>query len=115
MLPVLKVAADGEIRISDAVERLIVVFGLSTEERSHLLPSGRQTTFANRVHWAKSYLGKAGLVDLTRRAHFKITSRGHEVLSRAPARSDINFLKRFPEFQAFRVTQNGDDEQANAI
>src|SRR4051794_11267209 len=115
MLPVLREAAAGEVRIGDVVDRLSVQFKLTNEERSHLLPSGRQTTFANRVHWAKSYLGKAGLVDLTRRAHFKITSRGHEVLSRAPARSDINFLKRFPEFQAFRVTQNGDDEQANAI
>jgi restriction system protein len=102
MLPVLKVAADGEIRISDAVERLIVVFGLSTEEKSQLLPSGRQTTFANRVHWAKSYLGKAGLIELTRRAHFSITDRGRKVLASPPDRIDIKYLQRFPEFQLFR-------------
>jgi restriction system protein len=102
MLPVLKVAADGEIRIGDAVERLIVVFGLSTEEKSQLLPSGRQTTFANRVHWAKSYLGKAGLIELTRRAHFSITDRGRRVLASPPDRIDIKYLQRFPEFQSFR-------------
>jgi restriction system protein len=102
MLPVLKVAADGEIRIGDAVERLIVVFGLSTEEKSQLLPSGRQTTFANRVHWAKSYLGKAGLIELTRRAHFSITDRGRKVLASPPDRIDIKYLQRFPEFQSFR-------------
>jgi restriction system protein len=62
MLPVLRIAAEGEVRISDVVERLADEFALSAEERSQLLPSGKQTTFANRVNRAKSYLGKAGLV-----------------------------------------------------
>jgi restriction endonuclease Mrr len=65
MLPVLRIAAEGEVRISDVVERLANDFPMSAEERSQLLPSGKQTTFANRVNWAKSYLGKAGLVELT--------------------------------------------------
>ena len=73
MLPVLIEAEQGEVRIGEVVERLTEQFELTPEDSSHLLPSGRQTTFANRVHWAKSYLGKAGLVELTRRAHFRIT------------------------------------------
>jgi restriction system protein len=112
MLPVLGEAAKGEARIGDVVEHLADQFGLSPDERSHLLPSGRQTTFANRVHWAKSYLGKAGLVELTRRAHFQITQRGREVLARQPGRIDIKFLTRFPEFQSFRFAQDGADEAA---
>lgn len=115
MLPVLREAAAGEVRIGDVVERLADQFSLTSEERSHLLPSGRQTTFANRTHWAKSYLSKAGLVDLTRRAHFRITTRGQSVLDQSPARIDINFLKRFPEFQAFRFAQDGAEVQADAI
>jgi restriction system protein len=102
MLPVLKVAAEGETRVSDAVERLVITFGLSAEEKSQLLPSGRQTTFANRVHWAKSYLGKAGLIELTRCAHFSIAERGRQVLESRPDRIDIKYLQRFPEFQSFR-------------
>ncbi|HEV2562643.1 MAG TPA: restriction endonuclease [Rhizomicrobium sp.] len=105
MLPVLRLASEGEARISDAVDRLANDFALSPEERSQLLPSGRQTTFANRVHWAKSYLGKAGLIELTRRAHFKITDKGRSVLAEQPARIDIHFLGRFPEFQQFRETE----------
>lgn len=105
MLPVLQEAAAGEARIGDVVERLADKFDLSTEDRALLLPSGRQTTFANRVHWAKSYLGKAGLVELTRRAHFCVTDRGREVLKRPLERIDIRFLTRFPEFQTFRATQ----------
>jgi restriction system protein len=62
MLPVLRAASEDEVRISDVVERLANEFPMSAEERSQLLPSGRQTTFANRVNWAKSYLGKAGHV-----------------------------------------------------
>ncbi|HYG89564.1 MAG TPA: restriction endonuclease [Azospirillum sp.] len=105
MLPVLRAAADGEVRITDIVERLADEFALSPEDRSHLLPSGRQTTFANRVHWAKSYLGKARLVELTRRAHFRITDRGREVLAAPPDRIDIKFLTRFPDFQRFREVE----------
>ncbi|WP_448189347.1 winged helix-turn-helix domain-containing protein [Azospirillum sp. sgz301742] len=105
MLPVLRAAADGEVRITDIVELLADEFALSPDERAHLLPSGRQTTFANRVHWAKSYLGKAGLVELTRRAHFRITDRGREVLAAPPERIDIKFLNRFPDFQRFREAE----------
>lgn len=104
MLPVLRAAAQGEMRISDVVERLAIELALSTEDRSHLLPSGTQTTFANRVHWAKSYLGKAGLIELTTRAHFRITELGHEVLASPPERIDVKYLKRFPSFQLLRQT-----------
>ncbi len=112
MLPVLRLAAEGEVRISDVVERLADEFPMSAEERSQLLPSGRQTTFANRVNWAKSYLGKAGLVELTKRAHFRITEHGREVLAAPPERIDIKYLNRFPSFQQFREVKDereGDD------
>lgn len=115
MLPVLQLAAHGEVRISDAVERLANEFHLSPEERSNLLPSGRQTTFANRVHWAKSYLGKAGLIELTRRAHFRITKRGSEVLASPPERIDIRFLSQFPEFLKSRESETSDDAQAESV
>ena len=113
MLPVLRIAATGEVRISDVVETLAAEFALTPEEQSHLLPSGRQTTFANRVHWAKSYLGKAGLVELTRRAHFRITDQGRAVLAEKPERIDIRFLNRFPEFQQFREA-SGEREETEA-
>ncbi len=106
MLPVLRSSANGEVRISDVVDQLAKEFHLSQEERSQLLPSGRQARFANRVNWAKSFLGKAGLVELTRRAYFCISQRGRDVLVQNPERIDIKYLKRFPEFKAFRETTN---------
>jgi len=111
MLPVLRASADGEVRIGDVVQNLADEFDLTEEERADLLPSGKQTTFANRVHWAKSYLGKAGLVELTRRAHFRITEDGNRVLQNPPDRITIKFLERFDAFKGFRDA-NGSDEKA---
>ena len=112
MLPALRLSRDAEVRVSDAVTTLADEFRLTDEERNHLLPSGRQATFANRVHWAKSYLSKAGLVSLTRRAHFTITEAGRDVLVHPPERIDIKFLSQFPEFQSFRAAEGHDTARA---
>jgi restriction system protein len=41
------------------VETLSTEFQLTDEELAELIPSGNQTTFSNRVHWAKTYLKQA--------------------------------------------------------
>ena len=72
MLPLLKVAGDGqEHRVSDVVDLLTRDFKLTEEERQQLLPSGKQTTFANRVHWAKTFLGQAGLLEANQAGPFQ--------------------------------------------
>ena len=102
MLPVLKAAAKGEVRIGAVVDELADQLQLNSEERAALLPSGKQTIFSNRVHWAKSYLSKAQLVELTRRAHFTITPLGKSVLEKNPAAIDNHFLDQFEGFRQFR-------------
>jgi restriction system protein len=115
MLPVLKAVADGnEHRIGDVTEQLAQEFHLSQEERLHLLPSGTQTTFSNRVGWAKSYLIQAGLLEATKRAHFKITARGQKVLGDGPSHIDNEYLFQFPEFVAFRARGRIVDNDAPA-
>jgi restriction system protein len=108
MRPVLECAASGEVRISDVVDRLADNCQLTDEERNELLPSGKQTRFSNRVHWAKSFLEQAGLVKATRRAHFVITDRGKEALK---DNKEINasYLEKYPEFQKFRSRTMEDD------
>lgn len=110
MLPVLRASANGEVKISDVVGLLANQLDLTDSELSELLPSGKQTTFANRVNWAKSYLGKAGLIDLTRRGHFVISDRGRTVLASPPPSINIKFLETFPEFKLFREV---DDQLAH--
>ena len=101
MLPVLSASLDGEIRIGDLVERLAEKLALTPEERAEPLTSGRQTVFGNRVHWAKTYLSKAGLLEDARRGYLKITSRGQQVLESKPPRIDVKFLGQFDEFKEF--------------
>lgn len=102
MLPTLRAAEGGEIKASDAVDQLADALALTEAERSELLPSGRQARFANRVHWAVTYLVKAGLLTRPRRGWFAITPNGRSVLSNAPERITIAFLSQFEGFDAFQ-------------
>ncbi|MFN9448043.1 MAG: restriction endonuclease [Rubrivivax sp.] len=109
MRPVLACAAVGETRIGDAVEQLANKMGLTPDERAELLPSGKQSRFANRVNWAKAYLAKAGLVENTRRGYFRITPRGQAALADAAATINNAYLDQFREFQDFKSKVNEAD------
>ncbi len=85
MVPVLKASEQGEVKIGEVVEKLAEEFALSDEERASLPPSGRRTTFANRAPWAKSYLGKAGLIEATGTRPFQITSSADPAAKSAPS------------------------------
>jgi hypothetical protein len=76
MLPGLEHAAPGETSVRDCIRALADKLGLSQDERSELLPSGKQAVFANRVHWARTYLVQAGLLEATRRAYFRDNPEG---------------------------------------
>lgn len=106
MRPVLVCAAAGETRIGDTVDKLAHQLVLTPEERAELLPSGKQTRFANRVNWAKAYLAKAGLVENTRRGYFRITPRGQAALADASATINNAYLDQFKEFQDFKAKVN---------
>jgi restriction system protein len=115
MLPVLVASAKGEVRVGPVVEELGDQLGLSPEERSELLPSGKQTVIANRVHWAKLYLSKSQLVETTRRGYFQITERGRKVLQSPPPRIDNKFLDQFEEFRQFRERSITTEEKESEI
>lgn len=113
-LPMLKLAADGTTwSLADARARLATGFKLSTEEQEELLPSGKQSRYANRVAWAKVYLERGGLIASPARGKFAITQRGREVLQHPPERITIEFLGQYPEFQEFRSrsTNQAQEEQ----
>lgn len=107
MLPLLKLAADGqEHKISDAIDTLADQFHLSEQERDLLLPSGTQTRLYNRVTWALTYLCKALLLNKAGRGRFKIATRGLDVLEKSPKGIDNEFLMQFDEFRAFKHKKN---------
>jgi restriction system protein len=102
MLPLLEYAGDGEEhKIRNAIEYLAEKLRLSEEEKRELLPSGQQAVFNNRVGWARTYLKKAGLLTSGRKGYFSITQKGQDVLKEKPPFIDVNFLKRYKEFNEF--------------
>jgi restriction system protein len=103
MRPVLEVGVNGETSVRDCIATLADKLGLTEDERRELLPSGKQTVFANRVHWAKTYLVEAGLLEITRRAHFKLTPRGSDVLAKHRGKIDNEVLMQFAQFREFRA------------
>lgn len=119
MRPLLAFGADGqEKNINDAIAALAEQFRLSDEDRQQLLPSGKQTILANRVHWARTYLDKAGALKRTRRSHFVVTDRGRHLLRTSPERIDTRVLKQFPEFLEFqtpRADRQPDEGTAPAL
>jgi restriction system protein len=121
MLPVLRLFKDGkEHQMKEITAILSDELGLSEEERAEMIPSGQARTIVNRAAWAKTYLDRAGLLKTVRRGIVTITNEGLAVLKQAPARIDLNFLKRYPEYVKFREKINpandGDDkDEALAI
>ncbi len=84
MLPFLRLVekAGGQpVATKEAVANLAEQLGLSEDEQSELLPSGRQTRFANRVAWAASHLRAARLLESAGRGLVTLTDRGRKLLS----------------------------------
>ncbi|MCF6155744.1 MAG: restriction endonuclease [Candidatus Brocadia sp.] len=105
--PLLELSADGnEHSVREAREKIAETMGLKEEDLAELLPSGTQAKFDNRVAWAKSYFIQAKILEPTRRAHFRITDRGRQLLAQKHPRIDIGILDQFPEFVEFHSVNN---------
>ena len=73
---------------------------LSEADRAQLLPSGKQTTFDNRVAWARTYLDKAGLIETPSRGKYKITNEGIKALA-SGEEIDLKYLEKYSKFREF--------------
>lgn len=98
----LEALKDGETHLAKEVRETIARrMNLTEADISELLPSGRQTTFYNRVNWAKTYLQKAGLVETPQRGSFRITTEGKKLL-KSGAKIDLEYLANYDTFKDFR-------------
>lgn len=101
-LPLLQLSADGETHTSpEAYEAMANHFALKAADLGEMLPSGKQTTFKNRVTWAKVYLAKALLLESPKRGLFHISERGKALLKTKPTTLRVKDLKRYAEFEEF--------------
>lgn len=106
MLPLLKAAAESETSVPEVEPLIADQCFLTRTEREQLLPSGRQRVLPNRLHWAKFYLNRAGLLSSPRRGRFVITDAGRELLARNPQAIDNDTLSEYPSFRAFLEASN---------
>lgn len=100
--PFLQAICDGQAYSIKAVrENAAQMLALTEAELAARLPSNRQTVFANRIGWAKTYLLKAGMLTSPRRGYVQITEKGRELLSlKVPITNEV-LAKRSVAFQEF--------------
>jgi restriction system protein len=124
MLPLLKHAATGETRVPAIADKIADEVGLTREEREEMLPSARQRLLHNRIHWAKFYMTKAGLIDQPQRGRFVASEQGRALLATNPERITVETLMRYPAFREFYRNSNGrtregvssrEEEQATSV
>ena len=107
MLPLLQFAGDKkEHSTKEATEHISSAYNLSEDEKEEVIPSGKEPIIKNRTGWAITYFKKAHLLEATKRAHFRITPRGLDVLNSKPDKLSSNFLMQFPEFREFKSVVN---------
>ena len=107
MLPALKALSDGaEKPIAEIRNHIAEAQGLTPEDMRELLPSGRQPVFVNRVSWALIHLSRAGLSERVRRSVWRLTTEGEKLLADVPPRIDMNYLRNYPAYVAWRTGKN---------
>lgn len=92
--PLLEASRDGRPHTQKELRSKIAEsLGLSQDDLKEKIPSGRQTTFVNRLSWAKTYLCKAGLLDAPKHGEFVITRAGSDALRDGPSVFDPHWLE----------------------
>lgn len=102
MAPALRALADGQEHCMPELRTVIAEqAALTPDDLKATIPSGAPL-FANRLHWAITYMYQGGLLRRPRRGVVQITPRGQEVLLQHADRVDLGVLVQFEEFVEFR-------------
>ena len=98
----LKALGDGNTYDSKEVRKFIAAeMNLTADDLAELLPSKKQSTFVNRVAWARTYLDRAGLISTPSKGHYCITEDGKKALASGD-KIDLEYLEKYPSFLAFQ-------------
>ena len=98
------------MKVSDMCHAMAEQFHLLPAEIAQKLPSGRQTTFANRVNWSVTYLKNAGLIERIAHGTYRITQNGRTAYE-SGAIIDLNYLEQFDSFRQFHSSDVGSQHQ----
>lgn len=115
MLPLLRMFNEGQTQVSDCLPGLIAHFNLSKDEAAELLPSGQMTYLNNRANWARSYMGKAGLLASPKRGVHEITDLGRKFLATQPTVLNKKALYQFDAFMEWRQSYRKDVYEKESV
>lgn len=105
----LRATQDGELHTAKEVRETIAAdMRITDADRAEMLPSGKQSTFDNRVAWARTYLDKAGLIETPMRGRYRITEEGRQALA-SGEKIDLKYLERSEKFQSFHSAAAADE------
>lgn len=111
----LKAVQDGELHTAKEVREIIAAdMKLTDADRAEMLPSGRQSTFDNRVAWARTYLDKAGLIETPSRGRYRITDAGKKALA-SGEEIDLKYLEKSEKFKEFHGMTSAASDTADSI
>ena len=85
---------------------------LTEDDKTEMLPSGAQLTYANRITWAVQYLKNAGLIEAISRGEYSITKEGRKVYTYDSDKIDLKYLDRYDSFVKFHG-KNGSQKPAS--
>jgi restriction system protein len=89
---------------SEADEAVADLLGLSSDDRTQRLPSGKQLVYKNRMGWAHDRLKRAGLSTSPRFGLWQLTSAGAAFVKKYP--------KALPEAEVIRLSNMYKDGEA---
>lgn len=113
MLPILNIIKDGKVHTNKTTEKeLAQHFRLSEDDLLIKLSCGKRV-FYDRLHWAKMYLLKSGLIENQNRGEFKITQEGLNLLEENIEKIDYQYLKKRYNSFAEYVNRNTSNSKNN--
>ena len=113
MLPTLTALTGGvDTSVAEVRQRVAAAAGLTPEALHELLPSGKVTKFTNRVGWALVHLQRAGLVEKVQRGIYRLAAAGEQLLAQSPTRIDVQFLRHYPAYVAWRKAPSQKQDSA---
>ncbi len=117
MLPLLTQAAaeDKPVSIMEVAPVIARTLGLTETQLAERLSSGRQAVFHNRLHWAKQYMTRAGLLETTQRGLFQVTSAGRDLLAKRPVTMNNRTLAEYPGFNAWLRSRSPSDQSVDGV
>ncbi len=108
MLPVLRALTDGRpTTVAEVCARVAASERLTSEDMLERTRGGHTTRLKDRVSWGITHLLYAGLVERVRRAIYRLTPEGGQLLSRDPARVDLKLLLEYPAYVEWKNRTHG--------